>query len=92
MNNLPSKWQIGDFVSLHFPGNGILKKCKVVKVSFTYQDEPLYDLEVPYDFYLGEYDGGNQEPNTGHARLHGLKEWHLRNPENSVADRYPLPQ
>lgn len=94
MEKLPSLWQLGDFVSATFPGQGILKKCKVIKVAFTEHSEPLYDLEIPYNFYDGAYQKSDipETPNTGHARIHGLKEWHLRNPEMPVADRDPLPK
>lgn len=91
---LPSLWQNGDSVSLTFPGNGLLKKCRVIKVAFTSHSEPLYDVEIPYNYFNGEIpgDGIPETPNTGYARIHGLKEWHLRNPEMPVADRVPLPQ
>lgn len=90
-NPLPSLWQIGDSVSLTFPGNGLLGEAKVIKIAFTAHTEPLYDVEVPFQFYQGEYDPESPDiPSIGHVRLHGLKEWHLRNPEKPVADRYPL--
>lgn len=93
MEKLPSLWQIGDEVSLTFPSNGLLKRAKVIKVSFTAHSEPLYDLDVPFEFYQGDYDPESPDmPTTGHARIHGLKEWHLRNPELPVADRVPLPK
>lgn len=89
---LPSLWQLGDYVSVTFPSNGLLKQAKVIKVAFTEHSEPLYDVEVQYQYYLGSYDPDNQDaPTTATARLHGLKEWHLRNPELQVADRVPLP-
>lgn len=50
---LPSLWQVGDEVSLTFPGNGILKRGKVIKVAFTAHTEPLYDVEVPYQYFAG---------------------------------------
>jgi len=94
MEKLPSLFQLGDFVSAQFPGTGILNRCKVIKVAFTEHTEPLYDIEVPYRFYGGEeYDNTvPEQPNTGYARIHGLKEWHLRNPQTPVADRLPLPE
>jgi hypothetical protein len=91
---LPSLYQLGDFVQLQFPGNGLLKKAEIVKVSFTRHSEPVYDVAVPYEFYSGELDPDGPEMasvQTGYARIHGLAEWHLRNPEMPVADRYPLP-
>jgi len=89
--SLPSLWQLGDYVSLTFPDNGILKQAKVIKVAFTEHSEPLYDVEVPFKFYQGDYDPESPDmPTTGHVRLHGLKEWHLRNPEHPIADRMPL--
>lgn len=92
MERLPSLWQLGDYVSATFPGTGLLKKCKVIKIAFTEHSEPLYDIEVPFQYYQGSYDPDNPDmPTTGSARIHGLKEWHLRNPEESVADRVPLP-
>lgn len=93
MESLPSLFQINDKVSLTFPGNGILKEGKVIKVAFTAHSEPLYDVEVPFEFYQGDYDPESSDiPSTGHARIHGLKEWHLRNPEPGfgVADRIPI--
>jgi hypothetical protein len=94
LEKLPSLWQVNDEVSVTFPGNGLLKRCKVIKVAFTAHSQPLYDVEVPFNYYVGEIpdDGIPETPNTGNARIHGLKEWHLRNPENPVADRIPLPQ
>ena len=93
MERLPSLWQLGDYVSATFPGTGLLKKCKVIKVAFTEHSEPLYDIEVPYQFYMGDCDPDSSDiPTTGHARIYGLKEWHLRNPEEPVADRHPLPR
>lgn len=96
---LPSFWQLGDKVSLTFPGNGLIKEARVIKVAFiqnhdlSYDADPLYDVDVPYQFYNGDYDPeGPDMSSTGHVRLHGLKEWHLRNPEMPVADRYPLPK
>lgn len=90
---LPSLWQINDEVSLTFPGNGLLKKGTVVKVAFTAYTEPLYDVDVPFQFYEGDYDPDDADiPRTGHVRIHGLKEWHLRNPESPVADRVSLPK
>ena len=90
---LPSLWQLGDYVSVTFPDNGLLKQAKVIKVAFTEHSEPLYDVEVSYKYYQGAYDPDNADmPTTGTARLHGLKQWHLRNPEMPVADRVPLPK
>jgi hypothetical protein len=87
-NPLPSLWQLGDYVSATFPGTGLLKKCKVIKVAFTEHTEPLYDIEVPYQYYEGSYDPDNPDmPTSGCVRVHGLKEWHLRNPDDSIADR-----
>lgn len=92
-NPLPALWQLGDYVSATFPGTGLLKNCKVIKVAFTEHSEPLYDLEVPFLFYAGDYDPDSPDtPSTGHVRIHGLKEWHLRNPELPVADLVPLPK
>lgn len=88
---LPSLWQINDEVSVTFPGNGLLKKGKVIKVAFTAYSEPLYDVEIPYNYYDHDYDPGGV-PQTSCARIHGLKEWHLRNPESPVADRVQLPK
>lgn len=65
-----SLWKLNDYVSVQFPGNGIINRCKVIKISFTNSYEPLYDVEVPH-----RMDGL-----TVHARLHGIKEWHLRIP------------
>jgi hypothetical protein len=75
MDKLPSLWQIDDQVSLTFPGTGILSPCKVTKVSFNKSDV-LYDVEVPFRHFDDAYPLGT----TGYARLHGLKEWHLRIP------------
>lgn len=90
---LPSLWQLGDYVSATFPGNGLLKRCKVIKIAFTEHSEPLYDIEVPFEHYQGNYvhDDVPETPSISCARIHGLKEWHLRNPENPVASRMPLP-
>lgn len=93
MEKLPSLFQRGDYVSVTFPGTGLLKRCKVLKVSFAIPkkeeiEEPFYDVEVPYNYY----DGTDADPVMGYARIHGLKEWHLRNPEMPVADREPLPK
>lgn len=92
MNKLPSLWQVDDEVSLTFPGNGLLKRCRIIKVAFTAHSEPVYDVDIPFNFYEGDIpdDGIPEIPSTGHARIHGLKEWHLRNPEDGVADRIPL--
>lgn len=94
MERLPSLWQLGEYVSATFPGSGILKKCKVIKIAFTEHSEPLYDIEIPFNFYDGAYQDSDmpETPNTGHARIHGLKEWHLRNPDLPVADQIPLPK
>lgn len=90
---LPSLYQINDLVSVTFPGNGLIKQAKVIKVAFTEYSEPLYDVSVSFNYYNGDYDPDSSEiPSTGHARMHGLKEWHLRNPEMPVADRVPLPK
>jgi hypothetical protein len=90
MERLPSLWQLGDYVSATFPRTGLLKKCKVIKVAFTEHSEPLYDIDVPFEYYQGDYDPDNPDmPTVGHVRIHGLKEWHLRNPEEPVADRMP---
>lgn len=88
MEKLPSLFQINDYVSVTFPGTGLLKWCKVIKIAFTEHTEPLYDIEVPFRFYAGEFpeDDIPVIPNIGHARIHGLKEWHLRNPEAPIAD------
>lgn len=87
MERLPSLFQINDNVSLTFPDNGILKKGTVIKVAFTAHSEPLYDVEVPFSFYS---DDDLDTPHTGSARIHGLKEWHLRNPESPISDRVPI--
>lgn len=70
-----SLWALGDYVSIQFPGNGIINKCKVIKVAFSNSKEPLYDVDVPFKM-VGEddYDG------VVHTRLHGIREWHLRIP------------
>lgn len=81
MNNLPSLWQIGDEVILQFPGSGELDNAKVVKVSFD-KNNILYDVEVPYHFY----NDNNPLGTTGFARLHGLKEWHLRARRNDLKE------
>lgn len=66
-----SLWSNGDEVSLTFPGNGVINRAKVIKVSFSENSyEPMYDVDVPFLM-----DGV-----IVHGRLHGLKEWHLRNP------------
>lgn len=70
-----SLWALNDYVSIQFPGNGIINKCKVIKVAFT-GNEPLYDVDVP--FKMISDDGTYSE--IIHARLHGIREWHLRVP------------
>lgn len=75
-----SLWTIGDQVSITFPGNGLLKNATVIKVAFDNLNT-LYDVEVPYNYYSFE----NIEM-RGIARLHGLKEWHLRDPESPISD------
>lgn len=48
---LPSKYQIGDIVSVNFYRDDILiTKCKIIKVHFT-KGKILYDLEVPINEY-----------------------------------------
>lgn len=81
MEKLPSLWQIGDDVLLQFPGSGELDNAKVVKVAFI-KNDTLYDVEVPYHHYNDENPLGT----TGFARLHGLKEWHLRQRRNPLSD------
>ena len=86
-NRLPSLWQLGDYVSVTFPRTGLLKKCKIIKIAFTEHSEPLYDVEVPYQYYEGIYDPESSDiPTTGSARIHGLKEWHLRVPDLSAGE------
>lgn len=80
-----SLFTIGDKVSVTFPGNGLLKNATVIKVSFDYANN-FYDVEVPYDYY----EEGGVVLVKGTARIHGLKEWHLRNPEWTVADIEPI--
>lgn len=69
-----SLFTVGDKVSLTFPGNGLLKNATVIKVSFDYANN-FYDVEVPYDYYENEVA---EKTVKGTARIHGLKEWHLR--------------
>lgn len=70
-----SLWTIGDKVSVTFPDNGLIKNAQVKKVSFD-ANNTLYDVEVPFSYYEDQ-----DMLKTGYARLHGIKEWHLRNPE-----------
>lgn len=70
-----SLWTLGDYVSVTFPGNGIINRCKVIKVAFN-GNEPLYDVDIP--FKMTSDDGTYTE--IIHARLHGIREWHLRIP------------
>lgn len=74
-----SLWKLNDYVSVQFPGNGTIQHGKVIKVSFTNSYEPLYDVEVPCTM-----DGV-----TVHARLHGIKEWYLR---NRMAENWDAPE
>lgn len=83
MNKLPSAFQRGDTVNVLFPDNALLKDCTVIKVSFPLKGEPLYDVQVPFRYYL---ECAGKESVKGYARIHSLKEWHLRNPESGIAD------
>lgn len=80
--NLPSLFQLGDNVSVIFPGSGTLNPVRVIKISFTEKGDPLYDLEVAYHFYTEEDVLGK----TGFARIHSIAEWHLRLP---IVDALP---
>lgn len=81
MNNkqqLPSGFQIGQIVQVVFPGNAILKDCKIIKVAFPERGEPLYDVEVPFHHY--DFDG-ELDPKApvknGFQRLYGLRQWFI---------------
>jgi hypothetical protein len=74
-----SLWTLGDRVSVIFPGSGNINEAVVIKISFD-EKNVLYDVDVPYRYYPEESD----YPSVGHARIHGLKEWHLRIPEEDV--------
>lgn len=69
-----SLWKIGDEVSINFPGAGTISPAFISKVSFD-EENNFYDVKIP--FTQVEEDGSKT---TGVARIHGLKEWHLRNP------------
>lgn len=86
MNNLPSQFQRGDIVNVIFPNNGILTECRVVKVSFSEHGTPRYDVDVPFD-YIPHFKMEEADLTAGKARLHSIKEWHLRDPLNAVTDR-----
>lgn len=74
--HLPSLWQIGDAVSVTFPGAGLIKVANVIKVAFD-KENAFYDVEIAYRYF----DSEDEYPKFGHARIHGLKEWHLRLPD-----------
>lgn len=89
---LPSLFQIDDVVSVNFPGTGSLSPCKVIKVAFTGYGDPLYDVEVPFKYYEDQDGLDPDTPRTSFARIHGLKEWHLRIPLEPIADVVPDPR
>jgi hypothetical protein len=72
---LPSLFQIGDRVSVIFPGTGTLSPCYVLRVAFD-ENNTFYDLEVPF---LHHHDHHTEMKSM--ARLHNVKQWHVRNPE-----------
>ncbi len=80
MKNLPSAWQLGDTVQVVFPDNGILKNCKIIKISFKERGEPLYDVEVPFlNSYTDsdEVSESKQSEKMAFFRIHDLRQWFL---------------
>lgn len=86
MNTFKSQFNIGDKVNVLFPNNGILKDCRVAKVSFSNGATPRYDLDVPFD-YVPNFNMEDTQLVSGTARIHSIKEWHLRDPQDAISDR-----
>lgn len=81
---LPSEFQRHDKVNIHFPGNGTLKDCRVIKVAFDNGngDEARYDLSVPYLYH--NHPDCTDSPAYGFVRFHGLRGAFLRRPEWAI--------
>lgn len=86
-SQLPSGFQLGQIVSVVFPGNNapdpaILHNCRITKIAFTDHNDPLYDVDVPFTHYNydeEDYDYGKpfERAKTGFVRLHALRQWFL---------------
>lgn len=82
-----SQFHSGDIVDVLFPDNGILKNCRVISVSFPITGSPRYHVEVPFS-YIPNFIMEDDKAVPGKARIHSLKEWHLRDAQNGISDRY----
>lgn len=68
--SLPSRFQIGDYVSLSFNNSGKVENCKVLKVHFSERRE-FYDVEVTCkyaEYPLSEFNGDEYK-----VRLHNIE-------------------
>ncbi len=68
VRKLPSRFQIGDKVSLNFNDGGTLTGCEIIKVHFT-ESKVLYDVELTAHYY-GLEDKLSEE--TFSTRLYNL--------------------
>lgn len=58
VSELPSRFQIGDMVSLNFESSGVIRNARVLKIHFT-EGKVLYDVEIRVENFDEEGKGSS---------------------------------